>query len=258
MKKIKKLINRVRTSKPALVVSALLLAVSGCASSGLNVPMSRMDSMNPPASAANEVREKTNAVNLPYRIQAGDKLGVRFFFNPDLNQDITVQPDGAVSLPILGTRQVRGLTIPEMSQLLRETYSSELRQPEVIVQLVEAAPSHIYVGGEVRSPQEVTYRRGLTPLEVVLSAGGFKSSAAANKIVIVRKDGSGSAGAGIVDLRRMVAEGRTVELQPWDVVLVPRDGISRVNEWVDKYVKNLLLFNGITISYDLNDALDDE
>lgn len=238
-----------------LVLMVLALTAVGCASSGLSVPMYQVDSMNPlPNSRKNdEGRIEYSRTIEPYQIQAGDALGVRFFFNPNLNQDIIVQPDGAISLPLMGTRRISGMTVPEVSGMLREVYSKELRQPEVVVQLIEAAERRIYVGGEVRQPQEVRYRRGLTPLEAVLSAGGFRTTAASNKVIVIRKDEYGNAGAGVVDLKRMVlSDGTAVFLQPWDIVLVPRDGISKVNEWVNKYIKGLLLFNGTSLSYDLN------
>ena len=252
------LILRVGYFLRLFVLVALAVTISGCASSGLNVPLYQVESMNPaPFSQKNEEgRVEYSRTIEPYQIQPGDSLGVRFFFNPNLNQDITVQPDGAISLPLMGTRRISGMTIPEVSDMLRDVYSKELRQPEVVVQLVEAAERRIYVGGEVRQPQEVRFRRGLTPLEVVLSAGGFRSTAASNKVIVIRKDEFGNAGAGIVDLRRMVlSDGTAVFLQPWDIVLVPRDGITKVNEWVNKYIKGLLLFNGTSFNYDLNEDL---
>lgn len=239
----------------SLMLIVLALTMGGCASSGLNVPLNQVSSMNPlPISQRNsEGRIEYSRTIEPYQIQAGDSLGVRFFFNPNLNQDIIVQPDGAISLPLMGSRRIAGMTIPEVSNMLRDVYSKELRQPEVVVQLIEAAEQRIYVGGEVGRPQEVKFRRGLTPLEVVLSAGGFRPSAASNKVVIIRKDEFGNAGAGIVDLRQMVlSDGAAVFLEPWDIVLVPRDGITKVNEWVNKYIKGLFLFNGTSLTYDLN------
>jgi len=37
-----------------------------------------------------------------YVIQPGDELDVKFFYNPDLNELVTVRPDGRISLQLVG------------------------------------------------------------------------------------------------------------------------------------------------------------
>ncbi len=37
-----------------------------------------------------------------YRIQAGDEIEVRFFYNPELNDRVIVRPDGFISLQLIG------------------------------------------------------------------------------------------------------------------------------------------------------------
>jgi len=33
-----------------------------------------------------------------YRLQVGDQLDVKFFYNPELNEQVTIRPDGRISL----------------------------------------------------------------------------------------------------------------------------------------------------------------
>jgi protein involved in polysaccharide export with SLBB domain len=45
-----------------------------------------------------------------YRIQPGDQLDVSFYLSPELHQDLTVRPDGDISIPVAGNVHAQGLT----------------------------------------------------------------------------------------------------------------------------------------------------
>jgi len=240
-------------------VCMIALLLGACSTSGFELKESRVRALNESLKKTETTSDEALADDrkpvkaAPYRVQAGDQLAVQFFFNPELNQTTRVQPDGAITLPLMGTRSVNGMTIPELGDMVRKTYAAELRQPEVVVQLIEAVERRIYVGGQVSSPREVAYRPGLTPLEVVLAAGGFSSSAALNNVVLIRRDLNGQPTPVIVDLERMfLRNDEIVTLQPWDIVYVPKNGITKANEWVDQYVRKLFLINGISFGYNLN------
>ena len=36
-----------------------------------------------------------------YRLQVGDQLDIKFFYNPELNEQVTVRPDGRISLQLV-------------------------------------------------------------------------------------------------------------------------------------------------------------
>ncbi|GJL55203.1 MAG: hypothetical protein NPIRA02_23350 [Nitrospirales bacterium] len=68
-----------------------------------------------------------------YRIQVGDLLDVKFFFNPDLNQEATVRPDGKISLQLIGEVMASGQTVEELKALLKQRYENELKNPSITV-----------------------------------------------------------------------------------------------------------------------------
>ncbi len=68
-----------------------------------------------------------------YRIQVGDLLDVKFFFNPDLNQEASVRPDGRISLQLIGEVMASGLTVDELKTLLKQRYDTELKNPSITV-----------------------------------------------------------------------------------------------------------------------------
>jgi protein involved in polysaccharide export with SLBB domain len=68
-----------------------------------------------------------------YRIQSGDELHVRFLYQPDMNEQIPVRPDGRITLASTGEIEAVVLTPKELEALVVQKSSSRLRDPEVTV-----------------------------------------------------------------------------------------------------------------------------
>jgi protein involved in polysaccharide export with SLBB domain len=179
----------------------------------------------------------------PYRVQVNDVLEFLFFKNTELNQTRIVGPDGAVSLQLIGSVQVVGRTVEDITGEVTKRYSTELVQPQVTVAVKEYSGLKVYVGGEVNQPGMQIYRGGLTALQAVVAAGGFKTSASLSSVVLIHKGPSGEPIAGLVDLSRVLKHAeleRDVALAPADIIFVPRSGIANVNLFVEQYFKNNL------------------
>ncbi len=78
-----------------------------------------------------------------YKIQVGDQLDIKFFFNPELNESIPVRPDGRIALQLVGELSVVGHTVEEIRAILIKTYSGQLKNPEIAVLL---RTSHVLAG----------------------------------------------------------------------------------------------------------------
>ena len=87
-----------------------------------------------------------------YRIQVGDQLDIKFFYNPELNEQVTVRPDGRISLQLVHEVMTAGLTPAELTGLLTKKYAAELKKPEVTVIVRSSGGHKIYVDGEVAKP----------------------------------------------------------------------------------------------------------
>ena len=81
-------------------------------------------------------------------------LAVRLMLNPELNEEVTVRPDGHISTTVAKDELAYGRTVPEVAAALTHDYSSDLRNPRLTVVVKSFAPTRIYVGGEVTSPGE--------------------------------------------------------------------------------------------------------
>ena len=68
-----------------------------------------------------------------YKIQVGDRLDIKFFFNPELNEQVWVRPDGRIALQLVGEISVAGNTVEELRKTLIQGYAKQLKNPEIAI-----------------------------------------------------------------------------------------------------------------------------
>ena len=99
----------------------------------------------------------------------------------------------------------------------------------------------------------------MTPLQAVIKAGGIKETAKPEAAIVVRKGPDSRPIPIAVDLNDAIygASGHAhVQLQPQDIVYVPKTAIAKANKFVNQYIEQLLLFRGTSFgfSYQVHDA----
>lgn len=175
-----------------------------------------------------------------YVIEPGDGLDVRFFYNPELNEEVTVRPDGNISLPLVGEMRAAGRSPSQLENSLREAYGRELRQAAITVIVKGFAGQRVYVDGEVGTPMMVNIAGNLSAMQAVASAGGFKPSARKGEILVIRRSGTPQPVVIPLDLEATIDGTDTSQdilLQPYDIVYVPRTAVAEVNQFIDQYFR---------------------
>lgn len=175
-----------------------------------------------------------------YRIRAGDALSVKFFYNSDLSEEVTVRPDGRISLQLIPEVMAAGRTPAGLVDGLREQYATELERPEIAVIVRSFSAHRVYVDGEVARPGEIPLVRPLTVLQAIYLAGGVTVRARPKHVLLIRREPDRSPRVFELNLKKAgdrAPADRDIALQPLDVVYVPTSSIARVNGWVDHYVK---------------------
>ena len=178
----------------------------------------------------------------PYRVQINDVLEFLFFKNTELNQTRTVGPDGMASLQLIGSVQVVGRTVDEITAEVTTLYARELVHPQVTVAIKEYSGLKVYVGGEVQQPGIQIYRGGLTAVQAIFAAGGFKTTATLSSVLRIHKGPKGEPIGEILDLDRVLKHsefGLDVALTPADMIFVPRSTIANINLFVEQYFRNM-------------------
>ncbi|MBI2876686.1 MAG: SLBB domain-containing protein [Candidatus Tectomicrobia bacterium] len=84
--------------------------------------------------------------------------------------------------------------------------------------------ARISVIGQVKSPQTLPYRDGMTVLDVILQAGGLTPFAKGNETLILRENGSGKEKIP-VRVKDIIEDGKVdknMPVKPGDVIVVPK------------------------------------
>lgn len=165
----------------------------------------------------------------PYRLQLGDVVQIKMLLNPELNEDVTVRPDGMISTAVVQDMPAYGKTAGELQKQLVDAYKKHLTDPQLTVVVKSYAPSRVYVLGEVVSPGEmVSVGPNMTLLQALARAGGLKNSGDEENILIYRRGASEKG-----EVYRASYSGATngdptqdVRLAAYDVVYVPRTGVA--------------------------------
>jgi polysaccharide export outer membrane protein len=161
-----------------------------------------------------------------YVIGPGDTIQVFVWRNPELSVTVPVRPDGKISTPLVEDMVAVGKTSSQLARDVETVLAEYVRSPKVniIVSNPISTFSQVRVIGEVKAPQAVPYRDGLTALDVILQVGGLTDFAAGNRAKIVRKAADGKSTEMKVRLEALVKKGKmneNVALKPGDVLIVP-------------------------------------
>jgi polysaccharide biosynthesis/export protein len=180
----------------------------------------------------------------PYRIQIGDVLEVRLLLNPELNEEVTVRPDGHISTTVVPDERAYGRTVADLDAVLRQDYGRDLRNPRISVIVKSFAPTRIYVGGEVNNPGElINIGQPLTLSQAIARAGGHKISGDEGSVFIIRRGPNDvpeflrTEYASVIHGHNPLAD---VRLAPYDVVFVPKTGVAEVYKFFNQYVQQFV------------------
>jgi protein involved in polysaccharide export with SLBB domain len=227
---------------PRLAVCAALsvcFGLAACTSGGGTEPFTPKE--RPSAQFPNIAYAAWTSDEPLYRLYPGDVLDVQTPSAPELSKTVTVQPDGRVSLPLLPPIMVADRSLMDAESIISRAYSSQLLRPQVVIN-VTAAPLKVFVGGEVDKPGVYDMPGDINALQAVIMAGGFKTSAKRDQVVIIRRGPGGQAMMRTANLLRGISDPShtdAVPLRRFDVIYVPRTSVAEAGIFVQQYVRDL-------------------
>jgi len=119
----------------------------------------------------------------PYTLDSGDKLRIVVFGQDTLSNNYTVDAQGAVSLPLVGAVEARGLTTSQLGgAIAARLRSGFVRDPSVAVEIETYRP--FFVLGEVTFPGQYPYVPNMTVETAVAIAGGYTPRAFKRRIAL--------------------------------------------------------------------------
>ena len=171
-----------------------------------------------------------------YQLQTGDSVGVVYRLTPEYNQTVSVQPDGTVTLQLLGAVRVRGLTVDEARVVIHDAAAKRLRDPEVSLEIRDWEKPHFTVLGEVGLPGRFELRGPLSVEDALAMAGGVKGSGKRTNILLIHRVDATVGQTQLVDLRMLERNPKPgtelLALQPGDIVVVPISKLTKVERYV--------------------------
>jgi len=163
----------------AILILLLLFILASCSR---NKTSNIYSKINNPAF----IGESNNVTN-DYLIGIGDVIEIQVYGESDLSGKFTVHNDGSISIPLIGSVFVNGLTIPDITNTITNKYKNDyLVTPIITVMMKEINSKKIYIFGEITKPGTVQYEENMTVLQAILTAGGFTKNADKGKIYITR------------------------------------------------------------------------
>jgi polysaccharide export outer membrane protein len=206
--------------KPAILILAALM---GC------VPLLACSTGVHRETAATVPAVPARTDTSEYVIGSGDELSVFVYQSPELSErEVTVRPDGKISIPLVQDIQAAGSTPPELAHAISERLKGYVKNPNVTVIVrgfVGPFDRQIKVVGEATDPKAIPYRNGMSVLDVMIDTKGLTKYAAGNRAVIVRRDSSGKEQEIRVRLSDLIKDGdmtQNVRMQPGDTLIIPQ------------------------------------
>ena len=166
-----------------------------------------------------------------YQVRRGDVLEIKFKYYPEFDQTVVVGPNGKTSFHDIEELQVKDLTINELRKNLIEKYSKMLAAPNLQVKVHESSKFSIYVGGHIKKPGMVKFKRNLTIVQGILLAGGLKDKSDGKyEIFVFRNRSDDGVKMYKFEIGKKVngkVANRNFQLAPFDVVFIMKSKTSK-------------------------------
>ncbi len=145
-----------------------------------------------------------------YQLDAGDRIKVNIFNQPDLSGDYQLDGDGQFVMPLIGRVDAEGLTAAKLEALLVARFKPDyLVNPRIFIQVLNYRP--YYIIGEALKTGAFPYVEGMTYLTAIAKAGGFTYRAKKDYVYVVRADDPGQE-----EIKLSVEE----KIQPGDIIRI--------------------------------------
>ncbi|PJA16286.1 MAG: hypothetical protein COX65_02865 [Elusimicrobia bacterium CG_4_10_14_0_2_um_filter_56_8] len=184
-----------------------------------------------------------------YFIEAGDVISINVFPAEEFSKEVTVQPDGNIEIPLLGSLKAQGMKPEDLQRILTSKFSKYVSNPSITINVRKFSSNRVAVIGEIRMPGYYDYREGMRLLDLVAQAGGPQDYARRKKVRIFRriKEADEKVSEKVIkaDLEAVFSGkmDKNILLTTGDIVYIPRKPYSTAAKWVtDNFIPWATLF----------------
>jgi protein involved in polysaccharide export with SLBB domain len=182
----------------------------------------------PSGSASVSAFSSGGSVSAPpgYILTANDHVAVEVFGEDDLRTNGRLNPEGNLSVPLLGSIHLAGLTLTQAASKLTDLYARDyLVNPKVNVMLLGYAKRRFSILGQVNRPGSYempdSSPGGIDLLEAIAMAGGYTRIAAPERITVRRQTAGARDQIFKVNAKRFTkGSGGGFHVEPGDTITV--------------------------------------
>jgi polysaccharide export outer membrane protein len=176
-----------------------------------------------PASQTAQAAPAGASVPTDYLIGPEDVLGVVFWREEEMSGDVTVRPDGMITLPLLGDLPAAGLRPDALRDEVQKAAAKFITDPNVTVIVRTVNSRKVFITGEVMTPGAYPLTGPRTVMQLIALAGGLTEYADQGGITVMRTENgqSRSFRFNYKDVARGRNLQQNIQLQPGDTVVVP-------------------------------------
>ena len=164
-----------------------------------------------------------------YVLGPGDQLIIDVYGDTQKSEQLTVSPDGDVTVPGYGPIHVAGLSVASAQKRVRSRLGSYYQSSDIKVTVGQTRSIMVNVMGEVRTPGTYTLSAFATVFHALYMAGGISNLGTLRNIKVFRQGRQISS----VDVYEFILNGRlagNVRLQENDVIQVgPYESIVEID-----------------------------
>lgn len=127
-----------------------------------------------------------------YTIGPQDLLGIVCANDASVSGKFLVQSDGTISLQLIGTVKVDGLTVSAIEELIKKRFRDAqfFAEPKISVTVEAYKSQKVIINGEVRTPGQYQITGVMNLLELIAQAGSMLPTAS-GEVTIIRTTGDG-------------------------------------------------------------------
>lgn len=226
---------------PALLTALGMLLLSACASNprpteSATVIDSQLDLGNDEISAMNAIilsRVQSNSDPGDYLLGEGDLLQISVFEAKELNSTVRVSSRGLITLPLIESVDVKGLTAIEAEEKIEALYRQQyIKNPHVSIFVEEHMSQRVTLVGQFKNPGTYDYPSKLRLLNVIAMGGGLSDKAGQTLQIRQFRRTQDQANVIMIDLDQLIKEGdvqQNLEINGGDVLFVPEAGVFFVD-----------------------------
>ena len=178
-------------------------------------------------------RTQMNSDPGDYLLGEGDLLRISVFEAKELDTTVRVSSRGFVTLPLIETVEVKGLTAIEAEENIETMYKKRfIKNPHVSIFVEEHISQRITLVGQFKNPGTYDYPTKQRLLDSIAMGGGLSDKA--GQMVQIRKSRrvQGQPDTIMVDLDQLIRKGnvqQNIEINGGDVIFIPEAGVFFVD-----------------------------